>query len=520
MDERSKALQAFTQVCAKYELRPTQELFEYLLDLVQDPDVDPTARVRGFMSLKCHHPTEVSIIGLRMIQQYLTTPEEETSPSFLRTLLGYTLARDEAHLGELKRDFMVSFFRFINGSDAYELIRDCCRPTSDDYVSYRVHTIHETNLLQVGLPYVPYDKKLNVAYISLQRGALTVECCNHLYNNRTQIGGNLWDFFHQLEDHQFTRYRLLGQQFIAQGGGMDRELQLVGNQNVHKLDKYRGSFLSWLASKTFVNEDDKQRYYIDSMISAVYSSNGRCVSTLNHLKDTASVFSFLYEEKVTLSASQSAEGVINDRTGSLDTGRVSVQGREEVALRETQWSLSVIFRRMVWFVAHHQYRQELQKRLIEELIEMQGTCVSGHLNRIFNCLIGFEDILQISLEENYKFKLRELLDQNATGDEELLDSIIMAEWTDITKESCDDIATRCRSDLLKALELKTDADEEKWYYDVVYKWSGLDIKAYELLRKNQDIVSKVKEIKIDKKDNNDNNKTVNELVHPVSDHRE
>jgi hypothetical protein len=492
MDERSKALQAFTQVCAKYEHRPTQELFDYLLDLVQDPDVDPTARVRGFMSLKCHHPTDVSAIGLRMIQQYLTNPEEETSPSFLRALMCYTLARDEAHLGELKRDFMVSFFRFINGLDAYELIRDCCRPTSDGYVSYRVHTTHETTLLQVGLPYVPYDKKLNVASISLQRGALTVECCNHLYNNRTQIGGNLWDFFHQLEDHQFTRYRLLGQQFIAQGGGMDRELQLVGNQNVHKLDKYRGSFLSWLASKTFVNEDDKQRYYIDSMISAVYSSNGRCVSTLNHLKDTASVFSFLYEEKV-----------LNERTG-----------REEVALRETQWSLSVIFRRMVWFVAHHQYRQELQKRLIEELIEMQGTCVSGHLNRIFNCLIGFEDILQISLEDNYKFKLRELLDQNATGDEELLDSIIMAEWTDMTKERCADIATRCRSDLLKALELKTDTDEEKWYYDVVYKWSGLDLKAYE--------ISKLKQIKIDKKDNNDNNKTIktNELIHSVPDHRE
>ena len=150
---------------------------------------------------------------------------------------------------------------------------------------------------------------------------------------------------------------------------------------------------------------------------------------------------------------------------------------------------------MVWFVAHHQHRQELQKRLIEELVEMQGTCVSGHLNRIFNCLIGFEDILQISLEDNYKFKLRELLDQNATGDEELLDSIIMAEWTDVTKEKCVDIAIRCRADLLKALELKTDKDEEKWYYDVIYKWSGLDIKAY--------IISKVKQINV-----NVNNKEV------------
>ena len=491
-NERSKALQAFTQTCAKYELRPTKELFDYLLDLVQDPDVDPIARFRGFMSLKCHHPTDVSMIGLRMIQQYLSEPEEETSPSFLRTLLCYTLARDEAHLGELNREFMISFFRFINGQDAYELLRDCCRPKSDDYTSYRVHTIHERTLLQIGLPYVPYDQKLNIAYISFQRGALTVECCNHLYNNRVQIGQNLWDFFHQLEDHQFTRFRLLGQQFIAQGGGMDEELQLVGNQNVHKLDKYRGSFLSWLASKTFVHEDDKQRYYIDSMISAVYSSNGRCVSTLNHLKDTASVFSFLYEEKV-----------VNDRTG-----------REEITLRETQWSLYVIFRRMVWFVAHHQHRQELQKRLIEELVEMQGTCVSGHLNRIFNCLIGFEDILQISLEDNYKFKLRELLDQNATGDEELLDSIIMAEWTDATKEKCVDIAIRCRADLLKALELETDKDEEKWYYDVIYKWSGLDIKAY--------IISKVKQINV-----NVNNKEAipikeqtHELLHPVSDHHE
>ena len=493
MDEQSKALQAFTHLCARYELRPTNELFDYLLDLVQDPDVDARARFRGFMALKCHHPWEVSPIGVRMIQQYLKNPEDDTSPSFLRVLMSHTLARDEAHLGELHRDLMLSFFRFIQGTNAYELIRECCRPVSDTYVSYRVHTIHERSLLQVGLPFVPMNHKLDVAYISFNRGALTVDCCNHLYNNRTEVGYNLWDFFYNLEDHQFTRFRLLGQQFIAQGGGLDQELQLVGNQNVHKLDKYRGSFLSWLANQTFLHEDDPKRDYINAMISAVYSNNGRCTMTLNHIKDTASVFSFLVEENV-----------YNEYTRKI-----------EIKLNEFQWNLFTILRRMIWFIAHHQHRQELQKRLIEELIEMQGTCVSGHLNRIFNCLIGFEDILQISPEDNYKFKLRERLDQGVAGDEELLDAIIMAEWTDATKERCANIANASRRDLLVALELQTDDDEEKWFYEVVYKWSGLDLKAYELLRRSQrnEDLNKVKQIdQIDKESD--------ELVYPVLGHHE
>ena len=466
MDDRS-GLQEFTMVCCQYESRPTKVLYEYLLDIVQDPDIDPLARLRGFMALKGHHPREVSIIGLNIIRYYLKYPGELIGivgvSGYFKQLMCYSLARDDGYLGELDAGFVRNVFREMTLQDAYETVRDCCRPSDDIYVAYLVSPNHERVLLQVGLHYTPPNKKLDVAYISHQRGALTVECCDHLYNFRREIGDNLWDFFHELEGHAFTRYRLMGQQFIARGGGGQEE-QMLGNQNVHKLDKYRLSFLNWLCKKTFPMEDEQHQYAVDNLMD-IFFSNGKYIQVLGHIKGLTSVFEFPYEETVQ----------------TIEKGRVV----ENKIIRDLRWTLYTVLRRMVWFIGCHPHRSELQKRLGEELNEMQGTCVSGHLNRIFNCLIGFEDILQISLENDYKHRLREELDKLGADEEELIDAIIMAEWNAKTRKRCVVVSNVARETTWKLLEghlngdsaklSKEDPDEAKWFYDTVFKWSGLKL---------------------------------------------
>lgn len=55
----------------------------------------------------------------------------------------------------------------------------------------------------------------------------------------------------------------------------------------------------------------------------------------------------------------------------------------------------------IWiYITHHTYRLELEKRLVEELIEMSGKCSSGYASRLVNTLSGFGDFaIQISYED-------------------------------------------------------------------------------------------------------------------------
>jgi hypothetical protein len=55
-------------------------------------------------------------------------------------------------------------------------------------------------------------------------------------------------------------------------------------------------------------------------------------------------------------------------------------------------------------IRHHKYREELQKRLFEELVEMSGKCATGYVIRLVNVLSGFDDkfFVRIPPEESMK----------------------------------------------------------------------------------------------------------------------
>jgi hypothetical protein len=45
----------------------------------------------------------------------------------------------------------------------------------------------------------------------------------------------------------------------------------------------------------------------------------------------------------------------------------------------------------IWqIIKEHEYRETLTQRIFEELIEMSGSCSSGHISRLVNVLSGFE----------------------------------------------------------------------------------------------------------------------------------
>lgn len=62
------------------------------------------------------------------------------------------------------------------------------------------------------------------------------------------------------------------------------------------------------------------------------------------------------------------------------------------------FNLSQLFSSIYAYIEEHKHRDEMKSRLIEEMIEMNGHCTTGHLARLANCIQGFcEDSLQIKI---------------------------------------------------------------------------------------------------------------------------
>lgn len=75
------------------------------------------------------------------------------------------------------------------------------------------------------------------------------------------------------------------------------------------------------------------------------------------------------------------------------------------------------------------YQKELEKRLIEELIEMDGWCSSGHIVRLVNVLQGFDETVQISIpvkEEIRSALFTRLTYHMKTCSKELQEELVLA----------------------------------------------------------------------------------------------
>ena len=52
----------------------------------------------------------------------------------------------------------------------------------------------------------------------------------------------------------------------------------------------------------------------------------------------------------------------------------------------------------IWsYILEHKYKEELTKRLIQELSDSAGTCSSGYLSRLVNVLSGYDDNFRIRI---------------------------------------------------------------------------------------------------------------------------
>ena len=93
-------------------------------------------------------------------------------------------------------------------------------------------------------------------------------------------------------------------------------------------------------------------------------------------------------------------------------------------------TLSTIISKMWTYIQDSQYKTELEKRLLEELIDSHNKCSSGYVSRIVNCISGFGDVsLQISFEDQIITVLETRLNSKIMEEDEITSDTILDEMT-------------------------------------------------------------------------------------------
>jgi uncharacterized protein (UPF0147 family) len=97
-------------------------------------------------------------------------------------------------------------------------------------------------------------------------------------------------------------------------------------------------------------------------------------------------------------------------------------------------NLYIIFQSLLNYIQSlkEPLKTNVNKRLVEELREMSGMCVTGHLSRLINVIQGFEEIpnkfkLNISLDDEIYATLKNYYDKILSEDDELMDDMLTDE---------------------------------------------------------------------------------------------
>jgi hypothetical protein len=94
------------------------------------------------------------------------------------------------------------------------------------------------------------------------------------------------------------------------------------------------------------------------------------------------------------------------------------------------YTLSAIITKMWSYIQDSEYKEELEKRLIEELVESYNKCSSGYVSRIVNTISGFGEMsVQISFEDQIVSVLESRLNKQIYEEEEKDIDLILEEMT-------------------------------------------------------------------------------------------
>ena len=147
-------------------------------------------------------------------------------------------------------------------------------------------------------------------------------------------------------------------------------------------------------------------------------------------------------------------------------------------------TLHDIFNMIYCYIQKHKYKSELQKRLLEEIIDMSGKCSTGYAIRLLNVLSGYDDFqIKTCPEDSLKHLLYHYINKDIQNieDEELQVNVLYelslpSDRPELRSNFLDffrDHFSKWKDDLAEAMtDIMTPTDFDLYLRKAIYMYEG------------------------------------------------
>ena len=184
---------------------------------------------------------------------------------------------------------------------------------------------------------------------------------------------------------------------------------------------------------------DMQRILLNQFAARVIPQAERTVYSDNQNVHNTDINNSVLESAKKLIKDYRPNGVLNIDQSLLknlpDTQRIKIESSIHRITTDPSTfkygsTLFSIYQSLLQFISTNPHKDEINKRLIEELSDMSGLCSSGHASRLINVIQGFgtdADLkININVDEEIYAKIKHNLDtsiQTAENSDEIIDDI-------------------------------------------------------------------------------------------------
>lgn len=196
------------------------------------------------------------------------------------------------------------------------------------------------------------------------------------------------------------KYKNEGRQIIKELGGSSNTI-FENSQNVHteKIDESVNEILEFFSDMPLMKVNDipitfdyvKKELYDILKAKKVKKYKINMVPSLNEnckFCDNIIAFGVADEENNTFCSDDCIQQSKTEEKIKLSLNRISM---DRALYSRYNNNLRNIILKIWTYINNHKHREELIKRLLEELEEMSGTCSSGFASRLINTISGFGD---------------------------------------------------------------------------------------------------------------------------------
>jgi hypothetical protein len=218
--------------------------------------------------------------------------------------------------------------------------------------------------------------------------------------------------------------------------------------SIHKLDSFRSTYLKALHQKVLVIEESaKVQQWIGNLqksqsVKFVNTIDARIMKSINEINTFSSQFQIegtndkytmqdIFERVCFLIMNLANEwkDVVKKKYNLTDK---DLQQPENIRVKNVVEILKEIEELKT---QHKTTCDEATERLKQELRDMQGTCISGHINRILNSLVGYVELYVFDNEQTVKEWIETFMKDVLSEDEreELFDAMVDQEYKQNTQ---------------------------------------------------------------------------------------